>query len=126
MTRVVFVLIFLSAGLFNTYTALTEPQAYQTYAEWAVLAFYRNFINGFFSAHTQAIVVAIAVGQLTVAALLTRSGRLLTTGAIGGILFLMAISPLGVGSAFPATLLMAAALVVIQRRLAQRGAHLGL
>jgi hypothetical protein len=120
---VLFALIFLAAGLFNAYTALREPAAYHAYAEWAVLPFYRRFINGFFSEHTRAIIVVIAVGQLTIAALLTRSDRMRTIGVIGGIIFLAAITPLGIGSAFPSTVLMAAALILMQRRLSQQGVH---
>lgn len=119
LTRVLFVLIFLAAGLFNMYTALTRPEEYLGYGEMAVLELYRHFIYGFFSEHTQAIVLVIASGQLCVSALLTGSGHLLRLGVAGGVIFLIAITPLGIGSAFPATLLMAAALIVMQRRLVQ-------
>jgi len=37
-------------------------------------------------------------------------------GILGGIIFLVAISPLGVGSAFPSTLLMAVSLVLLYLR----------
>jgi hypothetical protein len=119
LTRVLFVVIFVAAGLFNTYTALTQPDVYLDYGDMAVLDVYRQFINGFFSEHTQAIVLAIALGQLSVGALLTGGGHPLRMGVAGGVIFFIAITPLGVGSAFPATLLMAVALIVMQRRLAQ-------
>ena len=119
LTRILFVLIFLAASLFNTNTALTQPEVYQTYGDMAVLELYRRFINDFFSEHTQAIVLAIASGQLSIGALLTGSGHMLKMGVVGGIIFLVAITPLGVGSAFPSTLLMATALIVMQRRLVQ-------
>lgn len=119
LTRVPFVLIFVAAGLFNTYTAHTQPDVYLDYGDMAVLDVYRRFIDGFFSEYTQAIVLAIAVGQLSVGALLTGSGHLLRMGVAGGVIFFIAIAPLGVGSAFPATLLVAVALIVMQWRLAQ-------
>jgi hypothetical protein len=119
LTRVLFVLIFVAAGLFNTYTALTQPEAYLDYGDMAVLDVYRRFIDGFFSEHTQAIVLAIALGQLSVGALLTGNVHLVRMGVAGGVIFFIAITPLGVGSAFPATLLMAVALIVMQWRLAQ-------
>ena len=112
-------LIFVAAGLFNTYTAITQPDVYLDYHDMAVLDVYRRFINGFFSEYTQAIVLSIALGQLSVGALLTGSGHLLRMGVAGGVIFFIAITPLGVGSAFPATLLMAVALIVMQRRLGQ-------
>jgi hypothetical protein len=117
LTRVLFVLIFAGAGLFNIYTAIAEPSVYQTYKELAVLAFYRNFIDGFFREHAQLIILIIALGQLSVGALLSGKGRVLRMGVIGGTIFLVAIAPLGFGSAFPATLLMVGALFIIQRRI---------
>ncbi len=115
LTRVLFILIFLAAGIFNIYTALTQPEAYHLYGDMVVLELYRSFIHGFFSQHTQAIVIAIALGQLCVSALLSRNGHLFKLGIIGGVIFFVAIAPLGIGSAFPSTLLMAAALLMMQK-----------
>lgn len=116
MTRVLFVLIFTGAGFFNIYNAITDPQVYQTYKELAVLAFYREFIDGFFSEHTQLFILIIGVGQLFIGTFLIGSGRLFSMGVIGGTIFLVAIAPLGFGSAFPATLLMVCALFIIRWR----------
>jgi len=121
-TRVLFVLIFGAAALFNGYTAVTDPAAYQTYADTALLDLYRTFIRGSFRDHARAFVLAIAAGQLTVGALLACGGRLRRAGAVGGVVFLGAITPLGVGAAFPAPLIMAVALIVMHRRLAIRAA----
>jgi hypothetical protein len=112
-----FVVIFLAAGIFNTYTAFTEPGVYLDYAERTFLPFYRDFILGSFSQYTTAYVVAIAVGQLTVAILLALPRRFLQLGVVGGTVFLIAIAPLGVGSAFPCTLIMTAALWVMLGKL---------
>lgn len=113
------VFVFLAAGAFNIYTALTKPESYLDYVNWATLHIYLDFINGPFAAYTQVFVLAIAVGQLSVAALLTRSGRLFDLGTVGGIIFFVAIAPLGIGSAFPSTLLMAIALFFVHRRLSR-------
>ena len=110
-----FVFVFLGAGLFNSYTALTEPEVYWDYEGMAVSKVYREFIAGFFSQHTKAIVLLIALGQLCVAALLCKQ-NLRRLGVIGGCIFFLAIIPLGVGSAFPCTLLMAAGLVLMEYR----------
>ncbi len=117
VTRVLFVTIFFAAGVFNAYTAITEPEAYMMYADMAVLDVYRNFITGFFGSHTQIIVLTIALGQLGIAALLCGDNRLLKVGVVGGVMFFVAIIPLGMGSAFPASLLMAIAIVLMWRRL---------
>ncbi len=121
VTRVLFVIIFLVAGIFNAYTAITEPEAYLMYADMAVLDVYRNFITGLFSSHTEVIVLAIALGQLGVAALLCGDNRFLKIGVVGGAIFFVAIIPLGVGSAFPASLLMAISIVLMWRRLIRDG-----
>ena len=110
-----FVFVFLAAGLFNTYTVLTEPEVYWDYEGMAVLKVYKEFIAGFFSQHTKAIVLLIALGQLCIAALLGNQ-TLRRLGALGGCIFFVAIVPLGVGSAFPCTLLMAAGLVLMEYR----------
>jgi len=120
ISRILFVLIFLIAGLFNIYTAMTEPEAYLFYGDMAVLEPYRHFIHGFFSIHTQEIVLAIALGQLCVAALLSFKGKLFKLGIVGGVIFFIAITPLGIGSAFPATLLMAIALITMHYQLVKR------
>lgn len=117
LTRALFVTIFLVAGMFNAYTAITEPEAYLMYADLAVLNVYRNFITGFFSSHSEIIVLAIALCQLGVAALLCGDNRFLKIGVGGGVMFFVAIIPLGVGSAFPASLLLAMAIVLMWRRL---------
>lgn len=128
IARSIFVVVFLAAGAFNIYTALTEPEAYLSYGDLVAFTFYRDFINGFFSRHTREIIVAIALGQLSIGFMLTRTERIRDAGVLGGIVFLVAIAPLGIGSAFPSTLLMAGALVVMWRRLeiqkGERRAHL--
>lgn len=81
----------------------------------AELELYRSFIHGFFSEYTQAIVLAITFGQLSVTALISCNGDLLKLGVLGGVIFFIAIAPLGIGSAFPSTLLMAIALIAMRR-----------
>ncbi len=117
LTRLLFILIFLVAGLFNIYIAFTRPDVYQYYGGKAVLDFYRDFIHGYFKQHTIEIVSVIGLGQIAVAALLSTSGLFLKLGSIGAVIFFIAIAPLGVGSAFPATLLLALAIILMQYRL---------
>ena len=121
VSRWVFVVMFAGAGIFNAFVAIRQPSVYvEAYGPLAVLELYRSFIYGLFNRYTTAIVLAIAAGQLLVGVLLTRRGAFFQLGVLGGIVFLVAIAPLGVGSAFPATLIMAAALFVGSRRLAGR------
>ncbi len=106
------------ASLVNSRIALWHPQEYQGFGDLAVLAIYRDFIHGWFREHTAVLLLPIAIGQLAIALLLiidsTSTRRLAVAGAT---LFLLAIAPLGVGSAFPFSLIYIAALVVMERRI---------
>ncbi len=116
VARMLWIVIFLAAGIFNWFTVIKEPQAYLVYAESAVLPFYKNFILGAFAQHPQTYVIPIAIGQIIISILLMLRKPLFTLGIIGGIIFLLAILPLGLGSAFPATLFGAVSLFVLGRQ----------
>jgi hypothetical protein len=58
----------------------------------------------------------IATAQALIAIALLLKGQVYKWGAAGGILFLLAIIPLGVGSAFPCSLIMATALALLFSR----------
>lgn len=112
--KIVWGFVFLGAGLFNLFHGITNPSAYLNYADMAVFPFLRDFINGPFSQVTMPIIALIAVGQMFVGFfLLYRSRRMNRVGLAGGIVFLVSIAPLGFGSAFPASLVMAAGLILI-------------
>lgn len=111
-----FVLIFIWAGSVNTYTSLTTPDVYLEYAQMAI-PLYRSFILGWFVDHVQFMVLPIATGQFLIALFLALGGKWLKIGVIGGIIFLFAIMPLGVGSGFPCTLILAIALFSMYRKL---------
>ncbi|HEX5214036.1 MAG TPA: hypothetical protein VFV98_01165 [Vicinamibacterales bacterium] len=105
--RLFFVLLFSWAAFVNTRLALTDPIVYLGYASLAWSEWYRAFIRGFFAAHITGIVVAIAIGQAAIALLVATTGRAVSVGLWGAIVFLLAIAPLGVGAGFPTTLIMA-------------------
>ncbi len=110
--KVAWGIIFILAGIFNIYTGISNPQAYIDYGQHAV-ALYQKFIYGLFSSYTSLIVSLIASGQIVVGIFLLMKRTLFLLGIVGGIIFLVSISPLGVGSAFPSTLLMAISLVLL-------------
>ena len=115
IARLLYVLLFLWAGCWNMYLANAHPEDYLTYAPLAYSAWYRDFILGYFASHVTTIVGAIAIGQLSIAVLVSTRGRAVYVGLTGAIVFLLAIVPLGVGSGFPATLIMAAGAVILLR-----------
>lgn len=112
--RGLFGLIFIAASAVNISTSLTQPEIYvDVYGELAAIEWYRDFIYGAFSQSVTLFVLLIAVGQLLVGILLLTKGLWVKTGITGGIIFLLAIAPLGIGSAFPSTVLMAVALLML-------------
>lgn len=113
--RGLFFVLFLWASQVNLRLALTRPAVYLDYARWAVEP-YRRFILGPFAQHATELVAAIAVGQLIIALLIALRGRAVKLGLAGAILFLLAIAPLGRGSAFPFSLIVSAAALLLWRR----------
>jgi hypothetical protein len=110
------VVIFLWAATMNTLTATREPWQYLLYGALTPSDTYRAFIEGWFSRHVTEMVLSIAVGQVAIAYLLARGdGRRL--GVLGASVFLLAIAPLGVGSAFPFSLTAVASLLVMEWKL---------
>lgn len=113
--RLLFVLLFLWAAEVNLRTALGRPQVYLEYAPLAYSDLYRQFILGFFSRHITPLVAAVAMAQFLIAVLVSLRGFTVQLGLIGAIVFLVAIAPLGTGSGFPSTLVMAVAAVPLLR-----------
>lgn len=114
--KVAWAVIFIAAGLFNIYSVISDSQLYvNTYGQHAI-PLYQKFIFGLFSTNTILFVAMIAAGQILVGLFLFMKKMPLKLGVLGGILFLVAISPLGVGAAFPSTLLMAFSLVLMYIR----------
>jgi hypothetical protein len=116
-TRWAAALVFLWAAVTNARIALATPEVYLESAMLTPVAIYRDFIVGWFSRYVQPMVLAIALGQLVIAALLAGPARSRWIGVAGALVFLAAIAPLGVGSAFPFSLTFGAALLVLHRRL---------
>jgi hypothetical protein len=115
--------IFIWAATVNTFTAAVEPWVYLAYGGLTPSAWYEAFINGWFSHHIPDVVMSIAVGQLTIAILLSREGRARRLGMWGATIFLLAIAPLGVGSGFPFSLSAIGSLVLMERRLRPQRVH---
>jgi hypothetical protein len=113
--KVAWGIIFILAGIFNIFMVIRNPYAYLSYRDHAV-EFYKFFIDGVFSSFTIFIVSLIGAGQILVGFFLLRKGKLFLLGILGGIVFLIAIAPLGIGSAFPSTLLMALSLMILYIR----------
>ncbi|GAB3949626.1 hypothetical protein GCM10028805_26190 [Spirosoma harenae] len=115
LARGVFLVLFGVAAFFNTQTALDTPWVYQDFANWAG-PLYRWFILGPFEKIIQPMVLSIVVGQFLIAGSMMLRGKLFRIGCLAGILFCVAITPLGIGSAFPAPLLLAFSFYQLYKR----------
>jgi hypothetical protein len=101
------------ASWVNSTTALENPQIYLDYVNYTSVELYKDIILGVFAAHITPIVLFIAVCQALISVSMMGKGIFFKIGAIGGIIFLSCIAPLGTGSAFPATLVMAGGLFML-------------
>jgi len=113
--RALMAALFLWAAQTNLRLAVVNPMVYLQYARWAIEP-YQRFILGTFSEHITSLVGLIALGQLAIAALVAARGRAVQLGLAGAIVFLLAIAPLGRGAAFPFSLTVSAAALVLLRR----------
>ena len=113
IARLLFFLLFAWACGINLQTSQQTPHVYLEYANLTWSSLYKGIINGWFSTHIQLVVGAIAVCQGLIAVSMLLSGVLFRTGAIGAIIFLVAIIPFGLGSGFPTTLIMSIALIIL-------------
>jgi len=98
--RWLFSVLFFWASATNMYTGLTNPDSYLDNARLAI-PLYRDFINGWFSDYNHLIIPLIAVGQFMIAIGMMLRGWWVSLACIGSMIFLIGISPLMVGSAFP-------------------------
>ena len=113
VARVFFLLLFSWACWINSSMAVDTPWVYQDYADTA-LPLYKQFILGAFEAIITPMVLVIALCQGLIAISMLLKGKLFRAGCWGGIVFGLAVAPLGTYAAFPATLLMAVALFILQ------------
>lgn len=115
IARLLFFLIFAWASWTNLTTALRNPQFYIEYADLSFLNVYKQFIRGWFSLHITEMVSFIAICQALIAFSMLLKGLILRIGIIGAIIFLLAIAPLGVGAAFPFSIIASFAFYLILR-----------
>ncbi len=121
--RLLYAVLFVVAGAFNLVTAIRAPQLYVK--GFAPLAFppMNEFIERVLVLAPDVFVGTIALGQLAIAvAIALGRGALLWAGVTGAATFLVAISWLGAGAAFPTNLVLAAGAVLLLRAARPRAA----
>ncbi len=120
IARLLYFMLFAWAAGANARIATISPQSYLEYADFAVFPFYKNIILGWFSAHIQAVVYCIATCQAIVALGMLTKGPFFKIGCLGGIIFLIGITPLGIGSGFPSPLIWAFGLYLLLKQGAEQ------
>ncbi len=116
IARWLLVLLFGWACWINFKTAHNNPEDYLDYASFTPFGPYRDFIIGWFSERITLIVSTIAIGQGVIALGMLLKGLYLQIACIGAILFLLFITPLGIGSGFPAPIISAIAVYLILKK----------
>lgn len=107
---------FILAGLVNGTLAILNPQIYVRGFGPNAVGVYKTLIYGVLAQAPTRFILAIAVWQLVVAGLILMNSTDFTRlGLVAATVFLLGISPLGVGCAFPSNLILAAALVALIR-----------
>jgi len=107
LSRLMYVGLFGWACWFNIMNATSDPKSYLDYAYFAVFSVYQQFILGWFSEHIALVVSCVAVYQGLISLGMLLGGKYQRLSSLMAITFLMAVSPLGLGSAFPAPIFMA-------------------
>ena len=110
--RWLFSALFLWASATNMYIGLTDPDSYLDNERFAI-PLYQDFINGWFSHYNHIIIPLIAVGQFFIAVGMLLHKWWVKLACIGSIIFLLSIAPLMIGSAFPFSITVSIAAVLI-------------
>ena len=116
LARLLFALLFLWACWLNYTTAHKNPTDYLNYANLTPFSVYSDFISGWFKSHIIAIVTLISIGQGLIGLGLLLKGWIVRLAGIGAVIFFLAIAPLGIGSAFPFSLIAIAAIYFILKK----------
>jgi len=103
-------IMFLAGAVINAWQAIYEPDRYNIYALIAALPVYEYLISSVFLEHIKFYILLLMVFQLVIGVSLLYNKRwALLVAAI----YLLAMAPLGAGSSFPCTVLLAAACIII-------------
>ncbi len=114
--RWAYAILFAWAAWLNASTAWNDPISFLKFADLTFVDSYRDFLLHDFAPHIQRYMAAVAVCQLLIALGLLVGGWPRTLAAIGGMVFFVLVAPLGIGAAFPCTLILAFGLFIILRK----------
>jgi hypothetical protein len=116
IARLSFFILFAWASWTNWRESQQTPEFYLDYADLTWNDWYKDFITGWFAQHIELAVGFIATCQGLIAISMLFKGWIFKIGSIGAIVFLISILPLGVGSGFPCTAIMAIAIYILLKK----------
>ncbi len=111
--RYLYSVIFLIACIVNVVTLIQIPEVYLDYGPLAFSDFYESIISGIFAENLRLIVSVIAFGQLAISLGIFFGGAFYRPALIFAMIFSIAITPLGIGAAFPVPLIMLISLLIL-------------
>jgi hypothetical protein len=107
---------FVFAGLLNGTLAILDPQIYVKGLGPYAIGVYKTFIYGLLAQAPGRLVLAFALWHVVIGAMiLVNITDYVRLGCLAAAVFLVGISPLGVGCAFPSNLILAGALIALIR-----------
>ncbi|CAN5752164.1 hypothetical protein BH11BAC4_BH11BAC4_18470 [soil metagenome] len=112
--RLLFAALFIWASFTNWKTAHADPGVYLNYGKYSI-GIYKRIIYGEFAKHITGFVSTIAIAQLLIGLGLLARGMIVKLSCIGGIIFLIAIAPLGFGAGFPFSIFTSIALYLLYK-----------
>ncbi|EAR01427.1 hypothetical protein [Maribacter sp. HTCC2170] len=116
LARLLIALLFFWAFWLNLTTSQYNPGEYLNYAKLTPFSWLADFINGWFKPNITLMVTIIAIGQGLIGIGLLLKNQIVRIACYGAIVFFIAIIPLGIGAAFPATLITALAVYFILKK----------
>lgn len=116
LARLLSVILFGWASWINYTTSQKTPDVYLEYAALTPFDLYRDFIQGWFRENLTSMVTLISMGQGLMALGFLLKGTWVRIACFGAIVFFLAITPLGIGSGFPFTLIGIAAVYFILKK----------
>lgn len=88
-------ILYIIASIINFYFSRTNPEIYREWANSALLPFYKQLMLNWSGTELVVILTVVALYQVTMGALILRSGQWLKTGLIMAIIFHFVITPWG-------------------------------
>ncbi|WPV64616.1 hypothetical protein [Chitinophaga sp. LS1] len=111
--RIIIALLFLIAALVNAWQATFKPDVYNVYELIAALPVYEYLIAEVLLIHITLYIILLMIIQLVIGIGILYNRK---TALVAGIVYLLALAPLGAGSSFPCTVILAIAVILLLKR----------